>query len=159
MGKMTLLQVQVQLSKELQTGLMNQLCSISSSTAAETAFLSHTACLLPDCTVFLPAQSISCASSDVKQPHSTSSSTSFPTSNGPAHSCETAQPAMNTPAPVLCVELKPKWGLLPTSPAIPTKHEVKKHKSRFQLHQMLKLAQVNFLSVWQAAIASRMCHQ
>lgn len=156
---MYLLQVQVQLSKELQTGLNNQLCSISisSSTAAQTAFLSCTACLLPDCTVFLPAQSITCATSDVKQPHSTSfftsSFTSSSTSSGPAHSCETAQPAMKTPAPVLCIEIKPKWGLLPTSPAIPTKHGVKKHKSRFQLHQRLKLAQVCVLSVWLATVA------
>ena len=135
-----LLQVQVQLSKELQTGLSDQLCSISSSssTAAQRALLSCTACLLPDCTVFLPAQSTICATSDVNKHNITSPSPL----KGPVHSCETAQLAVKTPAPVLCVEIKPKWGLLPTSPAISIKHEAKKHKSRFQLHQRLKLAQV-----------------
>lgn len=45
--------------------------------------------------------------------------------------------------PALCVEIKPKWGLLPTSPAIAAKHAIKKQVSRFQLQQHLKLAQVS----------------
>ncbi len=45
--------------------------------------------------------------------------------------------------PALCVEIKPKWGLLSTSPAIAAQHAVKKQVSRFQLQQHLKLAQVS----------------
>lgn len=45
--------------------------------------------------------------------------------------------------PALCVEIKPKWGLLPTSPAIAAQHAIKKQVSRFQLQQHLKLAQVS----------------
>ncbi len=45
--------------------------------------------------------------------------------------------------PALCVEIKPKWGLLPKSPAIAAKHAIKKQVSRFQLQQHLKLAQVS----------------
>jgi hypothetical protein len=45
--------------------------------------------------------------------------------------------------PALCVEIKPKWGLLPMSPAIAAKHAIKKQVSRFQLQQHLKLAQVS----------------
>lgn len=42
----------------------------------------------------------------------------------------------------LVVEIKPKWGCLPTSPAIPPQHAIKKQVSRYQLLQRLKLAQV-----------------
>ena len=45
--------------------------------------------------------------------------------------------------PALCVEIKPKWGLLPISPAIAAQHAIKKVVSRFQLQQHLKLAQVS----------------
>ncbi len=45
--------------------------------------------------------------------------------------------------PALCVEIKPKWGLLPSSPATAAKHAIKKQVSRFQLQQHLKLAQVS----------------
>jgi len=45
--------------------------------------------------------------------------------------------------PALCVEIKPKWGLLPTSPAIEAQHAIKKQVSRFPLQQHLKLAQVS----------------
>ncbi|DBB00055.1 TPA: Inositol-pentakisphosphate 2-kinase [Trebouxia sp. C0004] len=49
--------------------------------------------------------------------------------------------------PALCVEIKPKWGLLPTSPAIAAKHVIKKQVSRFQLQQHLKLAQGKISSI------------
>ena len=45
--------------------------------------------------------------------------------------------------PALSIEIKPKWGLLPISPAIAAQHAVKKQVSRFQLQQHLKLAQVS----------------
>ncbi len=45
--------------------------------------------------------------------------------------------------PALCVEIKPKWGLLPTSPAIAAQHAIKKQVSRFPLQQHLKLARVS----------------
>ena len=57
--------------------------------------------------------------------------------------------------PPLCVEIKPKWGLLPSSPAIAAKHEIKKRISRFQLHQKLKLSQVGCIAGISAAVA---CH-
>ncbi|KAA6429944.1 MAG: hypothetical protein FRX49_00376 [Trebouxia sp. A1-2] len=49
--------------------------------------------------------------------------------------------------PALCVEIKPKWGLLPMSPAIAAKHAIKKRVSRFQLQQHLKLAQGKISSI------------
>ena len=143
------MQVQVQLSEELLSGLTKQLCNSNTSTAAQTPLLSSTASLLPDCTVFLPAHSTTSpelGTSDVDQQHSTSSV------QGAAQEGEVAQPSRETPAPVLCFEIKPKWGLLPTSPAIPARHAVKRQKSRFQLHQTLKLAQVY------ACFAYDMCH-
>lgn len=45
-------------------------------------------------------------------------------------------------APALCVELKPKWGCLPTSAAIHPDNALKGRVSKFQLQQALKLAQV-----------------
>eukprot|EP00271_Cylindrocystis_brebissonii_P001353 TRINITY_DN11626_c0_g1_i1.p1 TRINITY_DN11626_c0_g1~~TRINITY_DN11626_c0_g1_i1.p1 ORF type:complete len:710 (+),score=106.98 TRINITY_DN11626_c0_g1_i1:42-2171(+) len=40
----------------------------------------------------------------------------------------------------ICVEIKPKCGFLPTSPAIAPANEVKRHVTRFEMHQHLKLA-------------------
>ena len=57
--------------------------------------------------------------------------------------------------PALCVEIKPKWGLLPSSPAIAAKHTIKKRVSRFQLHQRLKLSQVGCIAGISAVVA---CH-
>ncbi|KAL3138530.1 Inositol-pentakisphosphate 2-kinase, variant 3 [Trebouxia sp. C0010 RCD-2024] len=120
--------VQVQVPAQLLASLSDQLCSSSSCSSLSTnqrQLLSPAACLLPDCTLFPPSHSALRATPDVERHYNTSSS------SAPGSAVE----------PVLCVEIKPKWGLLPTSPAISAEHEVKRHKSRFQLHQKLKLAQ------------------
>lgn len=44
-------------------------------------------------------------------------------------------------APTLCVELKPKWGCLPTTATIHPDNRLKRQRSKFQLQQALKLAQ------------------
>ncbi|KAL3682538.1 hypothetical protein R1sor_000560 [Riccia sorocarpa] len=41
--------------------------------------------------------------------------------------------------PTITVEIKPKWGFLPTSPWIKEENAVKKTVSRFRMHQTLKL--------------------
>ena len=48
--------------------------------------------------------------------------------------------------PTICLEVKPKWGVLATSPCIHPKHSIKLRVPRFQLHQQLKAAQVPCLS-------------
>ena len=45
--------------------------------------------------------------------------------------------------PTLGIELKPKCGFLPSAATIHPGNSVKKQRSRFTLHQQLKLAQVN----------------
>ena len=128
-------QVQVHVPTQLLASLSHQLCSsstsISSLTIPQRQLLSSTACLLPDCTLFPPSQSAPHGVPDVDPQHCTSPGAA------PGRSAQASWVE-----PVLCVEIKPKWGLLPTSPAIPAKHEIKRHKSRLQLHQKLKLAQV-----------------
>jgi hypothetical protein len=48
--------------------------------------------------------------------------------------------------PVLCIELKPKCGFLPTAPTVAPAHRCNKHKcSRYALQQRLKLQQVGSL--------------
>lgn len=42
----------------------------------------------------------------------------------------------------MCIEIKPKCGFLPESAAISPESNVKKTKSRFSLHQLLKYAKV-----------------
>jgi inositol-pentakisphosphate 2-kinase len=49
-------------------------------------------------------------------------------------------PLLACDAPVFVVELKPKCGFLPTAPAVGA-GSVKRHTTRFALHQRLKLAQ------------------
>ena len=49
-------------------------------------------------------------------------------------------PLLACDAPVFVVELKPKCGFLPTAPAVGAA-SVKRHTTRFALHQRLKLAQ------------------
>ena len=44
--------------------------------------------------------------------------------------------------PVVCIEIKPKCGFLPTAATIHPQHNIKRQQSRFQLQQALKLAQV-----------------
>ena len=53
----------------------------------------------------------------------------------------TAEPSLSH---VLCIEVKPKCGFLPTSGAIHPANAAKKHQSRFSMHQILKLHQVHF---------------
>ena len=65
-------------------------------------------------------------------------------SEGQSHARQHAKTGQKA-QPTLCVEIKPKWGLLPSSPAIPAEHEVRRRVSRFQLQQQLKLAQVGLL--------------
>lgn len=124
----------MQVPAQLLVSLSDQLCSGSSSSlsTSQRQLLYPAACLLPDCTLFPPSHSAFRATPDVERQYYTSSSSAPGTAQGSAVE------------PVLCVEIKPKWGLLPTSPAISAKHEVKRHKSKFQLHQKLKLAQVCF---------------
>lgn len=43
----------------------------------------------------------------------------------------------------LCVELKPKWGCLPSAATIHPDNWLKRQKSKFQLQQMLKLAEAS----------------
>jgi Inositol-pentakisphosphate 2-kinase len=43
----------------------------------------------------------------------------------------------------LCVELKPKWGCLPSAATIHPDNRLKRQKSKFQLQQMLKLAEAS----------------
>lgn len=44
-----------------------------------------------------------------------------------------------------CIEIKPKCGMLPTSAAIHPSNAIKKRRSRFSLHQLLKHRQVQHL--------------
>ena len=46
-------------------------------------------------------------------------------------------------APTLCIELKPKWGCLPSAATIHPNDRLKRQKSKFQLQQMLKLAEAS----------------
>lgn len=50
-------------------------------------------------------------------------------------------------APTVCVEVKPKWGGLPTSPCVHPDNSLKLHTSKFQLQQALKLSKVHALRV------------
>ncbi|CAK9236694.1 unnamed protein product [Sphagnum troendelagicum] len=43
--------------------------------------------------------------------------------------------------PTITVEIKPKWGCLPTAGTISEENNIKKHVSRFSMHQHLKLKQ------------------
>jgi Inositol-pentakisphosphate 2-kinase len=43
----------------------------------------------------------------------------------------------------LCVELKPKWGCLPSAATIHPDNRLKRQQSKFQLQQMLKLAEAS----------------
>ena len=56
----------------------------------------------------------------------------------PDHAC--LQPLVACDAPVFVMELKPKCGFLPAAAAVGA-DSVKRHTSRFALHQRLKLAQ------------------
>ena len=54
---------------------------------------------------------------------------------------------------VFCVEVKPKCGFLPTSAAIHTDNSIKKRKSRFSLHQLLKHSQVSCIYRYRISVA------
>lgn len=45
------------------------------------------------------------------------------------------------------MEVKPKWGGLPTSPCVHPDNSLKLHSSKFQLQQALKLSKVHALRV------------
>jgi inositol-pentakisphosphate 2-kinase len=49
--------------------------------------------------------------------------------------------------PTITVEIKPKWGCLPTAGTISEENNIKKHVSRFSMHQHLKLKQSKVCSL------------
>ncbi len=161
------LQIQVQLPLDLVTGLNSQLHAKQHSTQP-TALLSTEGCILPDTTIFLEdilacdalANTASAAHKPLPSAHGNASqSGSLQLGLGQEglgqiaqhqHASGHKKPAKQRHQeqelhPALCVEIKPKWGLLPSSPAIPAQNDIKKRVSRFQLHQQLKLAQVTAL--------------
>lgn len=50
---------------------------------------------------------------------------------------------MCTGLPTICVELKPKWGCLPSAATIHPGNWLKRRQSKFQLQQALKMAEVS----------------
>jgi Inositol-pentakisphosphate 2-kinase len=62
-----------------------------------------------------------------------------------AAACQLCQPIapVDSGLPTLCVELKPKWGCLPSAATIHPDNRLKRQKSKFQLQQNLKLAEAS----------------
>ena len=128
------LQIAVQLQPQLAAGLLQQL-QAHGLQLVQIALLSR-AVLLPDYTL------LCCNScSSVEQ-----SSSGFVISWEPAEVAQEANSPTNSRSqqhyPVMCIEIKPKSGFLPTTATIHPQHNIKRQRSRFQLQQALKLTEV-----------------
>lgn len=106
--------------------------------AAAVAVAAGTAVLMPDVTRLpdlLPARGLQGVPQDVQQP-------------GAQQQQQQQQPEAAAPAaagPVVCVELKPKCGFICACATVhPANHDLKHSRSRYQLHQLLKLSQARW---------------
>ena len=129
-----ILQVAVQLQPQLAAGLLQQLQAHGVQHGQSTVL--SRAVLLPDHTL-LPCNS--CSSLE-------QSSSGLIASWEPAEGAQEAgfptKSRSEQHHPVVCIEIKPKCGFLPTAATIHPQRNIKRQRSRFQLQQALKLAQV-----------------
>lgn len=130
------------LSKELADDLLGQLRQLGRQPPP--LALKEVAVLMPDYTLMPSKRSPNHAQTPVSCHFQITPSTLAPESSSRAS--ETHLKNMQQPcerdSTVFCIEIKPKCGFLPTSTAIHPGHSVKKRRSRFALHQLLKHSQV-----------------
>lgn len=110
--------------------LQQLLCS-SSSNAQAPAAAAGTAALLPDVTLLPGAQQQALQQRNHQQQAQLQPAQQRQTSGQPV-------------GPVVCVELKPKCGFVTSCGTVhPSNRELKHSRSRYQLHQLLKLSQAS----------------
>jgi hypothetical protein len=72
---------------------------------------------------------------------------SFDLFSGPCSTLSDCAGRVEDLPPTITVEIKPKWGCLPTAGTISEENNIKKHVSRFSMHQHLKLKQSKVCSL------------